>query len=368
MTVDLCSSCKGLWCDEGELAALLGARDDHPLLAAARRAGATSPLRCPACEEAFLRSCPVGPDLRVALCPTCQGEWIDGGELPKLRAHLVAHAPPRPRTGPPPPPAPPSEASRIFSDRFEYDDPLVNGIAVPAALLLSLLLDVSGLRFFLSALVVNMWLHELGHAALAWFCGLHAVPLPFITFTFPEEKSALTSIALALILLTAIHFGRTRRRPYLVVLGALGLLLQAALTFFAPASRTGEWISFAGCAGELVWSTLLVISFYYRLPDRVRWDFFRYLALLFGAFGLVHAATQWYSVSRGLTPLPLGSALGGADDPGGDMNKLLSHGWTPGGVAGAYVRLAQACLALVAAHYAFFLRRALRKHRPAGGA
>lgn len=372
VTVDFCGSCKGLWCEEGELAALLGARDDHPLLASSRRAGTTSIRHCPACPDTFLRTCrlELADDLRLELCPSCQGEWIDGGVFPKLKARVDAAPAARPRAAPPPPrPATPPAATGRFSDRFEYDVPIVNGVAVPAALLLALLLDATGLRFFLSVLVVNMWLHELGHAALAWFSGYHAVLLPFVTFTFPEQKSGLTSFALALVLGACVHFGVSRKRPYLAVLGGAGLLIQACLTLLVSRQTSLEWITFAGCAGEMVWSTLLLTSFYYRLPDRLRWDFWRYVALFFGAFGLVHAVSQWRSVSGGQSLLPLGSALGGKGDSGGDMNKLLDlHGWTADGIIRAYLGIGHACLAVVAIHYGSFLHRALRKARLSEGA
>ena len=364
VTIDFCGGCKGLWCDEGELATLLGVGDDHPVLAASRRAGTTSIRHCPACPDTFLRTCrlELAGELRLELCPTCQGEWIDGGVFPELRARVAAAPVSRRRTEPPRPAAAPSPASRIFSDRFEFDVPIVNAVAVPAALLLALLLDATGLQLFLSVFVVNMWLHELGHAALAWFSGYHAVPLPFVTFTFPDQKSGLTSFALALILGAFIYFGMTRKRPYLAVLGGVGFVIQAVLTLIVPKAVALEGITFAGCAGEMVWSTLLLVSFYYRLPDRIRWDFWRYVALFFGAFGLVHAVLQWHAISGGQSLLPSGSK----GDTGGDMNKLLDlHGWTAGGLIRAYVGIGDACLAVVAVHYGVFLRRALAKARAA---
>jgi hypothetical protein len=71
---------------------------------------------------------------------------------------------------------------------------------------------------------------------------------------------------------------------------------------------------------------------------------------------------MWTGVSHDLSTMPMGSALGGQNDGDGDMNRLLdSYHWTARGVANAYLRLGYGCLLVVAGHYAFFLRRALRK-------
>jgi hypothetical protein len=43
------------------------------------------------------------------------------------------------------------------------------------------------------------------------------------------------------------------------------------------------------------------------------------------------------------------------------MNKLMGWGWSGRGIARSYLALGYAALAVVAAHYAVFLRRALRR-------
>jgi hypothetical protein len=208
-----------------------------------------------------------------------------------------------------------------------------------------------------------MPLHELGHASVAWLSGHFAVPLPFYTSTGPSERSVLVAFTLAVALLAAVLAGLSERRRYLAWMGGGALVVQAVLTLGVANWRTLRWFTWSGCGGELAWSTLLVVSFYYRLPDRLRWDFVRFVALAAGAFGLVHAFTFWRGVSLQPGYLPMGSALGGSDDPNGDMNKLIGWGATPAGIAAGYLGLGYAGLAIVAAHYVVFLARARFRRR-----
>jgi hypothetical protein len=165
---------------------------------------------------------------------------------------------------------------------------------------------------------------------------------------------------LAVALLAAVLAGRSEERRYLVWLGGAGLLLQVVLTFLVPNWRTLRLIVWSGCGGEIVLATLLVVSFHYRLPDRLRWDFMRYVALACGAYALVHATSFWLDVSHHHEALPYGSALGGDEDPNGDMNRLVGWGTKPEAVAAIYLRLGTVGLLIVAAHYVVFLVRALR--------
>jgi len=369
LTIDLCPRCKGIWCDDGELAPLLDVSADHPQLAAARRAPTLTSTLCPRCPKTSLHRLHFGPsdEIRVDQCPRCLGAWLDGGMVPKLKAQLAVR-----ETAPLSSPSSlgPSRAPLLVRDedralRFEYDTPLVNGLALPIALFLALLISLTGMRYLLEGLAINMWLHELGHATIAWFFGYYAIPLPFVTVTFTHDKSLAVSFVLFAALAGACYLGVRTKRPYLLWVGGLGLALQAACTWLLSHRFGGAWLAFAGVAGEFVYSALLCVSFYYRLPDRARWDFFRYLALFFGAFGLVLAMTRWQGVARDLSLLPIGSALGGRSDPHGDMNELLGYGWTARGIARAYVRLGYACFAAVIAHYVVFLRRALAKAKGA---
>jgi len=81
VSVRFCSRCRGMWCDRGHLAPLIGVGPDHPRLLWARR-GVALPgdYSCPACGEGSLRSLHVGSsdEIRLEECSSCGGTWING--------------------------------------------------------------------------------------------------------------------------------------------------------------------------------------------------------------------------------------------------------------------------------------------------
>lgn len=85
-TIDECRRCRGMWLDKGELDTLtsrpLPARFLKPQVpnAAPLRPEGTRP--CPHCAETMQVNRIKGVNIDV--CPTCQGIWLDQGELNKL--------------------------------------------------------------------------------------------------------------------------------------------------------------------------------------------------------------------------------------------------------------------------------------------
>lgn len=85
-SIDECRRCRGMWLDKGELEALtsrpLPARflKPHVPNAAPLRPEGTRP--CPHCAEIMQVNRIKG--VNVDVCPTCQGIWLDQGELNKL--------------------------------------------------------------------------------------------------------------------------------------------------------------------------------------------------------------------------------------------------------------------------------------------
>ena len=88
--VDACRRCGGLWCDDRELQILLDA--PPPALAALRGGRAdtdadSQPARCPRDGGRLVRMFSSRTRTVTAdACPDCQGIWLDGGELERLRA------------------------------------------------------------------------------------------------------------------------------------------------------------------------------------------------------------------------------------------------------------------------------------------
>ncbi len=81
--MDRCSSCRGLWLDGGELAALLGTPADLP----PGEAGRPTNRGCPRCgvglsERRYRRD----SEVLVDACAKCGGVFLDAGELPRVEA------------------------------------------------------------------------------------------------------------------------------------------------------------------------------------------------------------------------------------------------------------------------------------------
>ena len=88
--VDLCPQCQGIWLDRGELNRL----DDSVWTDVEEHRfhtveGDHNQVTCPRCNTA---SVPVSPadaeELILDRCPSCQGFWLDRGELDRVR-HLT---------------------------------------------------------------------------------------------------------------------------------------------------------------------------------------------------------------------------------------------------------------------------------------
>lgn len=81
--LEVCTACRGVWFDPGELTLLLEVYrkvDD-----AGGRASGTS---CPRCRAELVELPFPGTPVLVDRCPGCQGIWLDGGELEALKTCL----------------------------------------------------------------------------------------------------------------------------------------------------------------------------------------------------------------------------------------------------------------------------------------
>jgi len=87
--LDFCSSCKGIWFDEGEVAFYVETTQDIPALATAMAGGQETSKACPRCVGVSLKEVKYVPDadLLIDVCPACKGVFLDKGELPHLE-HL----------------------------------------------------------------------------------------------------------------------------------------------------------------------------------------------------------------------------------------------------------------------------------------
>jgi Zn-finger nucleic acid-binding protein len=80
--VDFCSDCKGVWFERGELARMVELSRDVPDIQDALRTARTTDLCCPRCKSGLkeIRYTKLNA-LLVDYCASCEGLWLDAGEL-----------------------------------------------------------------------------------------------------------------------------------------------------------------------------------------------------------------------------------------------------------------------------------------------
>jgi hypothetical protein len=251
----------------------------------------------------------------------------------------------------------------LVGDRLSFDQPWVDVLAIPVALLCSLLFGSTTLGSLL-LLPFQIQFHELGHASVAWLSGRAALPLPF-GFTFwKEERSLFTGSCVVFLLALLLVYAVREKRPFGVLLGGFLSAAFVALALVLSVDASRELILLGGLSGELVLTSLAMVAFYFRLPDRLRWDFFRFLLLLPASGCWLAALRLWFGVWRGTRALPMGSIIG--TDGSGDLDRLIAeYGHDERSIAAGYGELSLWTVGLVLLVYTVFALRAWWHLRPA---
>ncbi len=355
-----CLHCGLVWCEPGGLGRLVGHTDDlldEPPASPPSMDVALDARPCPRCPGVCLDRVPFalprGP--WIERCPYCAGTLSPASALPLMREALARRRAPRPVVEAPVPLDPDVPRWRPLSLRQA-------ALAVPVALLSALVLRA----FTLPSLLlwgVRVSLHELGHASVAWACSWKALPLPVgLTLIFPGRSWTVFAGMLAAVLGLA-GIGVMRRSAALVVGPALFAVALFIGTFALDLSTQEMWVTFGGAGGELVYGAALVLLFHHRMPDRSRWDYFRWAALALGAWVLVDASMFWRGCALDWSLIPWDGSFG--ED--GDMTKLRDqHHWDEQRITGRYVALAKLCLGVVGVWWAAHLAAAWRRERLSG--
>lgn len=390
VSVEFCRVCRGGFTSQDSLSELLG----HALEGASQGPTTLGDMdECVRCGSPVIRN--EHPENTWFSCASCDGAWLEAGEMARLHATrqgvprpggtaATATVSPLPGSSRPPsvspevPPssqAPPVPAGRampgasaplpnaedesgFISSRIPYDLPLVQYFALPIAAVAGLLFGVVGLArppvFF-----VQIWFHEVGHAVPAWLSSRAALPLPF-GFTFWKEESSWFTAVCLLFLIGVFAYTSLRERRYYGVIASFVMFgCWAFFTLVLDPYEAIGWILFGGLAGELVLTTLAIVSFYYRAPDRMRWDFWRFIVLVPAMTAFVTSFAMWVRIHQGTQGLPMGSIIGAPGDGTGDIERMLAgYAWTAETLTTAYRSIGTLCLLVIVTHYVVFAIRA----------
>jgi hypothetical protein len=283
----------------------------------------------------------------------------------KLAAYLTAHPPvTRVEAGGAPSPAapgpvyqpPPPNPARELLNPFSFDSWLVNLLALPVVLALAWLVNLSPLGFFLKGF--HIWMHEFGHATVAWLTGKRALPLPVGWTNVGPEKSNFVYFGVLFLLGVLLVAGWKERKIWPVLLALALAPLQFYMTWRLPGDRADLWLTFGGVGGEFYLSTALMALFYVQFPEKFKWGGCRYVGLFLGASSFLNIWFFWREVRRGNESIPWGSLVAGEEDGGGDMNILRDdYRWSNHDIIGTYSHLGRACLAALAIVYVVFALR-----------
>jgi hypothetical protein len=232
------------------------------------------------------------------------------------------------------------------------DTTRMRAAAVPIALAIAGLLALTGPGALLLRVLFGMWLHEFGHAIASWFCGVVAVPLPWVTMGGQERSFLFPVLLFGGLGALGWRWWKAEQRALVAVPGVLGVLLMIGLLM--PFSRATTFIVFSGDGGALVLGTVLMLGAM-LLPDESRLSHgaLRWGYLVIGAGAFMDVFVSWVKSWRDFADLPFGRNEGSGLS---DASRLVDvSGWSEQGLVRSYLGLAFFCLAVMAVVVAFRL-------------
>jgi hypothetical protein len=247
--------------------------------------------------------------------------------------------------------APPETCGSPY-DPTSFDSPVIKAVAPPLVTVLAVLFKMSSFGFLLEGF--HVWIHEVGHASVAWLSSRPAVPLPFGWTNAEPNRSVVLYLAMLAALVTLAVSGWRDRKAWPMVMAAFLIAAQAFMTWLLSEDRAHLWMIFGGVGGEFYLPAAMVCLFYFEFPEKFKWGAFRYVVLFIGAASFAESYSFWRKVKGGLEGIPFGSMINGEDDGGGDMNILADdYYWTQHQIVFTYNHLADGCLVSIVLIYLF---------------
>jgi hypothetical protein len=253
--------------------------------------------------------------------------------------------------------------------RIPFDDFKINLLSLPAAFFITLFFKASGFLDFLPWYFFSIPVHEFGHAIAAWLCSHFAIPIgafiPMAAVTaWSAEPSSFVFMAVLGGICAAGYFSFREGKIFPVILSLVFLGALFYLSVLASERTRQIAMIYGGVGGEFILSTLLIVSFYYPMPEKIRWDFCRFFFLMVGMYVFCSAFHLWNGIDLGKRDIPFGTFLNGPADANGDMDRLHEvYGWSRNEIIWNSIRMGRACLSLIVAHYFFFLWSSKRRRR-----
>ncbi|NER82360.1 MAG: hypothetical protein F6K42_22910, partial [Leptolyngbya sp. SIO1D8] len=243
--------------------------------------------------------------------------------------------------------------SKEDTDLLSFQNRYSSAIIFPLLSVLAIGLNMMPITKFLLR-GIKIWFHEFGHATVAWLSGRRAIPLPLGWTNFDPNRSILVYLLILSLFGLLFWMGRREKKRWPMVLAVVCALLQFLMTWLNSVETFDVLFSFGGIGGEFYLCAFLMVSFFFSLPDYFRWDFYRFPVVIGAAFTFWDNVWFWRQIDRGQASIPWGSLWGGANDSGGDMNRLVQYGWSSQQIIDTYNFLGGCCLIAVLGTYLYF--------------
>ncbi len=244
------------------------------------------------------------------------------------------------------------------TDLMSFHNRYSNALIFPALMVLGMAMNAVPMVDHL-LWGIKIWIHEFGHATVAWMAGRQAIPLPIGWTNINPQRSLLVYLGVLILLGLLFWAGRREQKRWPMGLAVVLAILQFWMTWVMTANRFDMLLYFGGIGGELYLSTLLMVGYYFPMPNYWRWDFYRFPVVLGAAFTFWGQFGLWKQIRRGQASIPFGGLWGDADH--GDMNILANrHGWTSGDMINTYNGIANLCLLALLGVYGYIL---YQRHR-----
>ena len=258
-----------------------------------------------------------------------------------------------------------SASNLTGTDLFQitgFKSPLINAIALPGLIGLAIWAINSPPPFLLAGF--QTWVHEFGHATVAWMTGRRALPLPIGWTSVSEERTHFVYFGVLFLLVVFFVAGWKERKAWPIIIAVVLAPIQYYMTWHLPLVTARMWGAFSGIGGEFYLSTLFLVAFYFRLPEKFKWGACRYFFAFIGAVTFFDSFSLWREIQSGTESIPWGTMIHGEGDAGGDMNVLsYEFHWSNARIIGSYNRLAIGCLAVMIFAYLSFLIRSIFLYR-----
>lgn len=226
-----------------------------------------------------------------------------------------------------------------------------NLYGLPMAFLIAFAINfINPLAWFIS-----MWVHEFGHATIAWFSGYRAM-VTFAGTIISFDRSLFVYFGILILISLTFYSAWKEQKKTTMIVCLILAITQFILTWKTSYSTYQMLLYFGGIGGEFYLSALLIIAFYWRLPEKFYWEFWRFFALIIGATTFWGNFTKWHRIGKGKADIPWGTFWGGRGDSGGDLNVLNNEvGWSADQIINTYNTLGFICFLIIIGTYIYYL-------------